>query len=90
MMEQYQNAAKVYLDGQKEFLGLSLMSNDDYNHLCHLASSVMMTRDGVLPGGGFVQAVVDNDLEGAIGRGDTVAIRGLKALVMVKLWCHLK
>lgn len=89
-MERYQKRAKDYLDGQKEFLGLHQLSHDDYNHVCQLAASVMMTRDEFLPGGGFVQAVVDNDLEGAIARGDSAAIIGLKALVMVKLWCHLK
>jgi hypothetical protein len=90
MIDSYNIAAKNYLDGLKEFLGLSLLSDDDYQHAVHLAASVMMTRDGVLPGGGFVQAVVDNNLSEAVNRADSVALVSLKALVMTKMWCHLK
>jgi hypothetical protein len=42
-----------------------------------------MTRDNVLLGGSFVQAIVDNDLRNAIGRADEICIKHLKTFVLV-------
>ena len=44
--------------------------------------SVMMTRDDVLQGGGFVQAICQNDLRNAVGRADSDCIKHLKLITM--------
>ncbi len=44
----------------------------------------------ILKGGSFIQAIIDNDLEEAIGRADDVAIRGLKLFVLVNLWLQIE
>ena len=89
MIDTYHNTAHKYLTEQRSFFGLTHLNEDDFNHVVSLAASVMMTRDEFLPGGGFVQAVVDNNLSEAIGRADSTALIALKALVMTKMWCHL-
>jgi hypothetical protein len=50
----------------------------------------MMTRDGKgYPGGSFVQAVVDNDLFGAISRADSECYQNLKVIVAANQYAYL-
>lgn len=51
-------------------------------HIINIISSVMMTRDNVgYPGGGFVEAVVSNNLYLAISRADMECYSNLKVIV---------
>lgn len=59
------------------------------NHIIDIMASVMMTRDNFLQGGGFVQAVIDNDLYLAISRGDKECQKNLKLIVATKHHCFL-
>lgn len=59
-------------------------------HIIDIMASVMMTRDGYLQGGSFVQSVINNDLYGAINRGDKECIQYLKLIVATKHYCYLK
>lgn len=59
-------------------------STEDYMHILQVASSVMMTRDKYLPGGSFAQAIVNNDLNSAFGRADSVCETAIKFFVYVK------
>ena len=77
--------SKNYSDEALANLGIR-----DRNHVEDLIASVMMTRDDIMQGGSFVQAIVANDLESAIARGDYDAIRSLKILVQAKLSCLIK
>jgi hypothetical protein len=65
------------------------LSQEDYLHVVSIASSVMMTRDKVLPGGSFVQCVVDNDLYGAFSRADNVCERSIKFFSYVNKHVYL-
>ena len=59
-------------------------------HIINIIASVMMTRDGKgLQGGSFVQAVVDNDLFGAISRADDVCYQNLKVIVAANQYAYL-
>ena len=89
-MQTYNDSARKYLESQRTFFGLNDLAKTEFDHLVSLAASVMMTRDSVMMGGGFVQSIIDNNLSEAIGRADNTALKGLKALVMTKMWCHLK
>jgi len=49
------------------------------DHIVQIGTSILCTRWEIgYAGGGFVQAVVDNDLQGAIARADGTNIRALK------------
>lgn len=51
------------------------------SHIIEIVKSVMMTRDNVLQGGGFVQSVVKNDLRLAVSSGDTKCMTHLRVIV---------
>lgn len=44
----------------------------------------MMARDKVVPGGGFVNAVLDNNLHAAITLGDEEVLKELKLITLAK------
>lgn len=50
----------------------------DDQHAIDVAASILMTRDNVLQGGSFVQAVVNNNLREAINRADDTCVKYLK------------
>jgi hypothetical protein len=54
------------------------------NHIIDVIISVMMHRDGVQTGGGFVTSVCDNDLVGAITRADDECIKHLKLITLAR------
>ena len=58
-------------------------------HIIDVMASVMMTRDNFMMEGSFVQAVVDNDLYGAINRADRECLQNLKLIVATKHNCFL-
>jgi hypothetical protein len=56
-------------------------------HAIDVAASVLMTRDKVMMGGSFVQAVVDNNLREAINRADDTCIKYLKFFSIINWNC---
>ena len=85
----YRETASNYITRNMDWLGLTGLDESELSHITNLASSVMMTRDKYMMGGGFVQAVVENDLEQSISRADGTAIKGLKTFAAVKRNCYL-
>jgi hypothetical protein len=59
-------------------------------HVIEIMTSVMLHRDNLRPGGGFVQSVVANDLYQAINRADDTCIKYLKQIVAAKYNCHVR
>ncbi len=57
------------------------LSTEEYIHTIHLGASVLMNRDGIRPGGHFVEAICNNNLRDAVNRADSTAIKGLKFFV---------
>ena len=55
---------------------------DVSEHIIDIIISVMLTRDGIMQGGGFVQAICQNDLRNAVGRADSDCIKHLKLITM--------
>lgn len=64
------------------------LSNEEYAHVIDIAVSVLFTRDGILQGGSFVDAIVKNDLEAAFSRADSVCTRAIKFFVYCKNYVH--
>jgi len=54
-------------------------------HIIDVMISVMMTRDNVLQGGSFVQAIVGNNLREAISRADDDCGKNLR---IITICCH--
>jgi hypothetical protein len=78
---------KQYQFRAKEF---ALEYEVDNEHIISIIASVMMTRDKVGPqGGGFVQAVVNNDLFNTISRADIQCYNNLKVIVAAHHYCYL-
>lgn len=59
-------------------------------HIIDVMISTMMTRDNVLQGGSFVQAVVGNNLKEAISRADTECGKHLRIITLCANFCHLE
>jgi hypothetical protein len=66
------------------------LSDEDYIHVIDIAVSVLFTRDGILQGGSFVDAIVKNDLEAAFSRADSVCTRAIKFFVYCKSYVYPK
>lgn len=77
-----------YYDRLLDTDGLSQMI-EEQNHVKNVAKSIMLHRDEVMHGGGFVQAIMNNDLESCLYRADDVVIKYLKFFMNVKLYVHL-
>lgn len=61
------------------WLTLEKLSEDEKAHIINIGTSILCTKWGVgYPGGGFVQAFVDNDLMRAIGSADGISYKGFK------------
>ena len=61
-----------------------LVANNKTNvseHIIDIITSVLMTRTKVKIGGDFAQAVVNNDLNGAIGKADSEVLNNLALIV---------
>jgi hypothetical protein len=53
-------------------------------HIINVMASVMMHRDGIRIGGGFVKAVCENNLDECVSRADDEVINYLKLFSIVK------
>lgn len=58
-------------------------------HIIDVMISVMMTRDNVLQGGSFVQAVVANNLKESINRADTECSKHLRIISLCCSFCYV-
>ena len=84
----YNRAKEAYLKNER-FVFSSGLSVEDIEHVISIAASVMMTRDKYLPGGSFVQSIVNNDLSDAFNRADTICERAIKFFVYVNNHVYL-
>jgi hypothetical protein len=89
IVNRYRSKAASFIEKNYPDNVLAEMGIKSKDHILDLTSSVMMTRDKVMQGGSFVQAVVENNLEQAIFRADSDATRGLKIFVLAKCNCFL-
>jgi hypothetical protein len=91
-MEERKKAVNAYIESRINsnlIINQSNISSDDMDHIRTLALSVINTRDEIMIGGGFVQAVVANDLNGAVMRADQTAMKALPLLVNVHKFLHI-
>ena len=86
------NIMKNYFDESighfYKFYGYAAITEDQL-HVVQIGQSIMMHRDGILNGGGFVTAFVNNDLLQAIGRADKTISNHFPFLANIKQYCHV-
>ena len=82
---------KIYHDSSIEsfykFYGYAAIT-EEQRHVVQIGSSIMMHRDGILNGGGFVTAFVNNDLIDAVNRADKTIINNFPFLANIKQYGH--
>jgi len=59
-------------------------------HIIDVMISVMMTRDNVLQGGSFVQAVVGNNLKETISRADADCSKNIRIITLCANFCNVE
>ena len=60
------------------------LTEEQMDHAKSIGVSVLQTRDGGMQGGGFVQAVVANDLSGAFNRADSTNLKVIPFYIILK------
>lgn len=81
----YQSVARHKLDKMSHLVyEWDSLMEDEKIHIANVAASVMMTRDKFLQGGGFVTAVIDNNLREALMRADTQISKAVRFMVWVR------
>ncbi len=60
------------------------LTTEEMNHVTSVGVSVLQTRDGGIPGGSFVQAIVNNDLSGSYNRADSTNLRVIPFYITLK------
>jgi len=56
-------------------------TDSEINHVTDIVASVFMTKYNYRQGGGFVQAVIANNLSQAFSRADSTIVKALKIIV---------
>ena len=81
---------KYIIKNSTSIIGKSTMTFEEFEHIIDISVSIINARDGGIRGGSFVQAIINNDLESAVGHADPICLKVLKLFVLVKLWCYPK
>ena len=61
----------------------SLLTETDLVHLKNVSESIVLTNLNILQGGGFVQAIVRNDLRAAVNMADNTMLKCIPILVFI-------
>ena len=75
---------------QKEFedwyrrAPMETLTEEEISHITSVGVSVLQTRDGGVPGGSFVQAIVQNDLSGSYNRADSTNRKVIPFYIILK------
>ena len=85
-MENIMELNQLYNKAAREYVQKQI--DNPSEHIINVAASVIKTRDKVLIGGSFVQAIINNHLEEAVCRADKECYEHLRLLVMVKKYCY--
>lgn len=81
IIEQYQTRAKAFAKSYGE---------EPNDHIIHVMASAMMTRDKVLQGGSFVEAVASNNLFQAVSRADADVVKNLRIIALAYQFARLE
>ena len=85
-MEKIKAQVQAYFDNNaRNYIPLlSQMSEDEKQHIVNIGTSIICTRHNIgYPGGSFVNAVVNNDLQGAFANADGTNVNAIKFYCMM-------
>ena len=63
---------------------METLTEEEISHVTSVGVSVLQTRDGGIPGGSFVQAIVKNDLSGSYKRADSTNRKVIPFYIILK------
>jgi hypothetical protein len=63
---------------------METLTEEEIIHVTSVGVSVLQTRDGGIPGGSFVQAIVKNDLSGSYNRADSTNRKVIPFYIILK------
>jgi len=79
--QEYRDAVVRFLNDYEEIAS---------ENIIQIMISVMMTRDNLIQGGSFVQAVVDNNLRKAVSRADAECMKYLRIIALCANDCYVE
>ena len=70
-IQEYKDKVKQEFEDWYRRAPMETLTDEEISHVTSVGVSVLQTRDGGVPGGSFVQAIVKNDLSGSYNRADS-------------------
>ena len=70
-IQEYKDRVKQEFEDWYRRAPIETLTDEEISHVTSVGVSVLQTRDGGVPGGSFVQAIVKNDLSGSYNRADS-------------------
>ena len=70
-IQAYKDRVKKEFEDWYRRAPMETLTDEEISHITSVGVSVLQTRDGGVPGGSFVQAIVKNDLSGSYNRADS-------------------
>jgi len=70
-IQEYKDRVKQEFEDWYRRAPMETLTEEEISHVTSVGVSVLQTRDGGIPGGSFVQAIVKNDLSGSYNRADS-------------------
>ena len=83
-IQEYKDRVKQEFEDWYRRAPMETLTDEEISHVTSVGVSVLQTRDGGIPGGSFVQAIVKNDLSGSYNRADSTNRKVIPFYIILK------
>ena len=83
-IQAYKDKVKQEFEDWYRRAPMETLTDEEISHVTSVGVSVLQTRDGGVPGGSFVQAIVKNDLSGSYTRADSTNRKVIPFYIILK------
>ena len=83
-IQEYKDKVKQEFETWYRRAPMETLTDEEISHVTSVGVSVLQTRDGGIPGGSFVQAIVKNDLSGSYNRADSTNRKVIPFYIILK------
>jgi carbamoylphosphate synthase large subunit len=83
-IQEYKDKVKQEFEDWYRRAPMETLTDEEISHVTSVGVSVLQTRDGGIPGGSFVQAIVKNDLSGSYNRADSTNRKVIPFYIILK------
>ena len=83
-IQEYKDRVKQEFETWYRRAPMETLTEEEISHVTSVGVSVLQTRDGGVPGGSFVQAIVKNDLSGSYNRADSTNRKVIPFYIILK------